>query len=80
MTVVLPARCMGKSAAARAHLLLRLAELDNLRIARGLSHEERDEADRLTHRLYMIEWRKGPSYQLSRRRMRANQGARHHGA
>ena len=37
-------------------LAQRIAQLDDLRIGRGLTAEERAEADRLSHRAYMRAW------------------------
>ena len=40
-----------------AQLRSRIDQLDALRMARQLTADERAEADALTHRLYMREWR-----------------------
>lgn len=41
-----------------AEQLQRARELDQLRVERGLTQEERDEAYRLSGLIYMREWRK----------------------
>ncbi len=46
----------GRGQGASRALQERIAALDALRIARGLTGAEREEADRLHHRLYMREW------------------------
>lgn len=65
-----------------AELRRRIDALDALRFKRGLTAEEREEADRLTHRLYMREWRAGTAGTICerRRRQHARQSAQSHGA